>query len=108
MVSQLKSLKRLYLNNCGLHEKMIDFSNLTNLVDLGLGNNSLWTSDLENLRALKSNKNLTIDLRNNTIIDARILLDLDESCKIYLGNNINLSQESKDALKAKFGNRLFL
>ena len=59
-----------------------------------------------NLAALKNNTNLTIDLRNNSIIDATILLELDESTKIYLQNNVNLNQDSKDKLKAKFGSKV--
>ena len=49
---------------------MIDFSKLTNLTNLDLSNNTLWSEDLENLKALKNNSNLTINLSNNSIIDA--------------------------------------
>ena len=79
---------------------------LTNLTNLNLQTSSLWSEDLEALRALKNNKNLNINLMGNSIIDASALLDLDESCKIQLKDNINLSQESKNALKAKFGTKV--
>ena len=85
---------------------MINFSNLNNLIYLDLRNNRLWSEDLENLKALKNNINLTIDLSNNSIIDATALLELDSSTKINLSNNVNLSQDSKDKLKAKFGNNV--
>ena len=89
-----------------MHGRMINFSQLTNLTYLDLSNNTLWSEDLENLRALKNNKNLTINLENNSIIDASALLELDSSCKIYLRNNVNLTQSSKDALKVKFGSNV--
>ena len=81
---------------------MIDFSKLTNLTDLNLSNNTLWSEDLENLKALKNNTNLTLDLSNNAIIDASALLVLNPNTKINLKGNINLSQESKTALSNHF------
>ena len=85
---------------------MIDFSKLTNLTYLNLSKNTLWTEDLENLKALKNNTNLKINLDNNSIIDTTALLELNQNTKISLKNNINLSQDSKDKLKAKFGNNV--
>ena len=63
---------------------MIDFSKLTNLTNLNLSKNTLWSEDLENLKALKNNMNLTINL----------------------SNNVNLSPGSKNKLKAHFGNNV--
>lgn len=54
----------------------------------------------------KNNTNLTINLSNNSIIDASALLVLDTSCRIYLGGNVNLTQESKDKLTARFGSNV--
>ena len=85
---------------------MIDFSKLTKLTNINLSKNSLWSEDLQNLIVLKNNKNLIIDLRNNSIIDASALLELNSSTKIYLTGNINLTQESKTKLKEKFGNNV--
>ena len=106
IVSKLSSLQRLNLYGTNLHGRMIDFSQLTNLNYLNLSNNTLWIEDLENLKALRNNTNLTIDLSNNSIIDANALLVLDTSCKIDLRNNVNLTQESKDALRARFGSNV--
>lgn len=106
MVSKIASLESLDLGITNLHGRMIDFSKLTNLTNLNLSNNTLWSEDLENLKALKNNTNLTINLSNNSIIDANALLVLDTSCKIDLRNNVNLTQESKDALKARFGSNV--
>lgn len=82
---------------------MIDFSNLTKLNNLTLTNNALWSEDLEKVRVLKSNVNLTLDLRGNSIIDASALLELNLNTKIDLRNNVNLSTESKQNLTKKFG-----
>ena len=105
-VNKIKSLKSLYLSNVNLHEKTFNFSNLLNLKYFNLSNNTLWSEDLEKLKELKNNKNLTIDLSNNSIIDASSLLVLDTSCIINLQNNVNLTQESKDALRARFGSNV--
>ncbi len=105
-ISNLINLQILNLNNTNLHGKMIDFSRLTNLTTLNLSGNMLWSEDLENLKVLKNNTNLKINLSNNSIIDATPLLELNSSTKINLSNNINLSQDSKDKLKLKFGNNV--
>ena len=105
-ISEIESLEILNLSKTNLHRRMIDFSKLKNLTTVDLSNNNLWSEDLENLKALKNNTNLKIDLRNNSIIDATALLELNASTKINLSNNINLSQDSKDKLKAKFGNNI--
>ena len=105
-ISKIASLKSLNLSNTNLHGRMIDFSKLVNLTNLNLSYNTLWSEDLENLKALKNNTNLTINLSNNSIIDATALLELNSSTKINLSNNVNLSQDSKDKLKAKFGNNV--
>ena len=106
VVSQITSLQQLNSSACSLHGRMIDFSKLKNLTNLNLWKNSLWSDELENLKVLKNNKNLYINLTNNSIIDATALLDLDSSTRIDLRGNINLSQDSKDKLKAKFGNNV--
>ncbi len=106
VISKLTNLQSLDLGSNNLHGRVVDFSKLTNLTNLNLSKNTLWTEDLENLKALKNNRNLAIDLSNNSIIDAGSLLVLDTSCRIYLGGNVNLTQESKDALKARFGSNV--
>ena len=108
IVSKCTNLVELNLINTNLHERMIDFSKLTKLTKLDLSNNALWSEDLEYLKVLKNNKNLSIDLKDNSIIDASALLELDESCYIDLRNNKNLSQESKDKLRLKFQNKLYI
>ncbi len=106
VISDITSLQTLSLYNCNLHGRMIDFSNLTNLTYLNLNSNSLWTEDLENLKVLKNNTNLSIDLSNNSIIDATALLELNSNIRINLKGNVNLSQDSKDKLIDKFGNNV--
>ena len=105
-LSNVTSLQDLILSNNNLHGRMIDFSKLTNLTNLDLSGNTLWSEDLENLKVLRNNSNLTIDLSNNSIIDATALLELNPNTKIRLAGNINLSQDSKDKLKARFGNNV--
>ena len=100
------SLKKLGLSYNDLHGKIINFYELTNLTNLDLSNNTLWSEDLENIKALKNNTNLTINLSNNAIIDAIALLELNPNTKINLTGNINLSQESKDKLKSRFANNV--
>lgn len=106
IVSRFTSLENLNLSRNDLHGKMIDFLKLTNLTNLDLSSNTLWSEDLENLKALKNNENLTIDLSNHSIIDASALLELNTNTKINLKGNVNLSQDSKDKLKARFRNNV--
>lgn len=105
-ISKIRNLQTLSLINTNLHGNMIDFSYLTNLTKLDLRNNTLWSEDLEYLKALKNNTNLTIDLSNNSIIDASALLVLNPNTKINLTKNINLSSESKQALTEYFGSNV--
>ena len=105
-ISQISSLESLSLVANNLHGRMIDFSRLTNLTNLNLSGNTLWSEDLENLKALKNNSNLTIDLSSNSIIDATALLELNPNTKINLSGNINLSPDSINELKAHFGNNV--
>ena len=105
-VSKITSLNKLTLHGTNLHGNMIDFSELTNLAYLNLSGNTLWSEDLEPLKALRNNKNLELYLQNNAIIDASALLELDTSTKIYLSGNPNLSEDSKTKLKARFGNNV--
>ena len=105
-VSNLNSLTNLTLNGNNLHNKMPDLSKLTNLQSISLSNCSLWSEDLENLKVLRNNSNLTINLSNNAIIDATTLLELNSNTKINLTGNINLSQDSKDKLKEYFGSNV--
>ena len=106
VISKISSLKLLYLSNDNLHGRMINFSNLTNLTVLDLSNNNLWSEDLENLKALRNNNNLSIDLSKNSIINGDALLALNSNTKINLKENVNLSQDSKNKLKEKFGNNV--
>ena len=101
-IAKLESLEVLILNKVSLHNKMFDFSRLTNLNNLSLEGNSLWSEDLDKLKSLKNNKNLNLNLSNNSIIDATALLELDASTRINLKNNVNLNEDSKNKLKAKF------
>jgi len=105
-VGKISSLTYLDMNNLNLHQNIIDFSNLANLTLLSMSNCSLWSEDLENLKDLKNNSNLTINLSNNAIIDATALLELNSNIRINLKGNVNLLQDSKDKLKAKFGNNV--
>ncbi len=105
-IEELSQLTELSLVQTNLHGRMLNFSKLTNLKELNLNNNTLWSEDLAKLNSLKNIKDLNIHLSNNSIIDATSLIALDPSCKIDLRNNINLSQESKDILKNHFGNNV--
>ena len=106
ILSKAINLTYLSMSNNNLHGRMIDFTKLINLVYLDLSNNTLWSEELENLKVLKNNTNLTINLSNNSIIDATALLELNPNTKINLTGNINLSQESKDKLKSRFENNV--
>lgn len=102
-ISKIPSLKTLNLStNTNLHGNMFDFSKLTNLTSLDLGGCKLWSEDLEYLKGLKNNTNLTINLSGNAIVDATALLDLNENTKIDLRGNVNLTKESKEKLEDKF------
>ena len=105
-ISNIASLKNLSLTANNLHGRMPDFLNLKNLEILSLKGCSLWSEDLEKLKGLKDNTNLIINLQNNSIIDATALLELNPSTRIDLKGNVNLSQDSKDKLKARFGNNV--
>ena len=106
MISKMNNLQILNLSMDETHNRMIDFSNLTNLTNLNLSENALWSEDLESLKALKNNTNLTLDLSKNSIIDASALLVLNPNTKINLSGNINLSEESKTALSNHFKNNV--
>ena len=99
------NLESVTIIACDMHNKMVDFSQLSNLKQLTLNNNYLSTGDLEVLKNL-NNRTMQIGLNNNSIIDATKLLDLNANSKIYLTNNVNLSQDSKTKLKEKFGNNV--
>ena len=105
-VSNITSLENLILSNNNLHGRMIDFSKLTNLTNLDLSGNTLWSEDLSNLKVLKNNTGLTINLSNNSIIDASALLELNPNTKIDLTKNVNLSATSKQLLTEHFGNNV--
>lgn len=102
----MSSLINLSLSGNDLHNKVIDFSKLTNLRNLSLLNCSLWSEDLEKLKTLKNNTNLVINLSNNAIVDATALLELNPNTRIDLTGNVNLSQDSKDKLKTRFGDNV--
>ena len=105
-IFELKSLKNLKLNQVELHGKKIDFSKMTNIRELDLSSDYIWSEDLENLKTLKNIDNMILNLRNNSIIDATALLELKPSTKIDLSGNINLSLDSKNKLKERFGNNV--
>ena len=108
IITKITSLERWYASNANLHGRLFDLSNLTNLIYLDLSSNYLFSDDLIYVRTLKNNKNMTIDLRKNSIVDASYLLELDPSTKIYISGNVNLTQESKNALKERFGSNVVL
>lgn len=85
---------------------MIDFSKLANLTELNLDNNTLWDEDLVNLKQLKNNTNLIISLKNNSIVNATALLELDKSNIIYLSGNVNLTKDAQNKLRERFGNNV--
>lgn len=101
-ISKLNMLETLAITNIDLSKNMIDLSNLTNLQ-----NNYINSEGLGKLTVLKNNENLTLDLRNNSIIDATALLQFEPSKikKIYLTGNVNLNETSKTELSKKFGNK---
>ena len=105
-ISKLSSLKTLNLTQVDLHGKVFDFSKLTRIQTLDLNSDYIWSEDLEKLKSLKNIDNLTLNLRNNSIIDATSLLELKTSTKIDLTGNINLTQDSKNKLKERFGNNV--
>lgn len=105
-ISNVESLVELTLNSVNLTGNMPNISKLKNLKTLSLQGNYLNNEDIKKILDLKENTNLTIDLRNNSIIDATVLLELNPNTKIYLSGNVNLSQDSKDKLKARFGNNV--
>lgn len=105
-INDTENLKRLTLSNCNLEEIPIDFSNLKSIQQINLSGNYITSKELSKLETLKDIKNLNIELRGNSIIDANSLLKLDSSSRIDLRNNVNLSQQSKDKLKEKFGDNV--
>ncbi len=106
IIENMSQLLELNLSNTNLHDKMIDFSRLTNLTYLNLNNNTLWSDDLDNLKELRNNTNLKLYLQNNAIIDASALLELDSQTKIFLSGNVNLSENSKEKLRERFGGNI--
>lgn len=105
-ITNIISLETISLSGNNLHDRLFDLSNLTNLNNLNLSSNYLSSSDLVYIKTLKNNKNMTINLSSNSIIDASALLELDPSTKIDIRNNKNLTQESKETLKARFGSNV--
>ena len=102
-IGNAKSLTELSLRLVPMHGRMIDVSKLTNLKSLNLSGCGLWTDELESLRGLKNNENLTIDLTSNALIDPEILLELPSHFKIRLGGNVNISESFKTRLREYFG-----
>ncbi|MFR2787276.1 MAG: hypothetical protein ACLTBX_00595 [Clostridia bacterium] len=105
-ISEVKNLKKLTLTGCNLEEIFIDFSELKFIQYINLRDNYISSKELKKLEALKDIKNLTIDLSTNSITDASYLLVLDPNTKINLNGNVNLSQDSKEKLKERFGNNV--
>ena len=106
VITKVTSLERWGASANNLHGRLFDLSNLTNLTYLNLSSNYLDSNDLQYVKTLKNNKNMTIDLTKNSIVDASALLELDPSTKIILNQNVNLIQESKNALKERFGSNV--
>ena len=106
IISKLSNIEILTLSANDLHGKLPDFSKMKSLKVLSLSNCKLWNEDLEKLKVLKNNTNLTINLANNSIIDASALLELHPNTNINLTGNVNLSQDSKDKLREKFGSNV--
>lgn len=105
-ISEVKNLKKLTLTGCNLEEIFIDFSELKFIQYINLRDNYISSKELKKLESLKDIKNLTIDLSANSITDASSLLVLDPNTKINLNGNVNLSQDSKEKLKERFGNNV--
>lgn len=105
-IENLSKLESLNLSYGNLHNNMPSFRNLPRLKSLSLTNCYLSTTDLNSLNDLSNNTDIILDLRNNSIIDATMLLNFDSSTVIKLENNLNLLQDSKDKLKQKFGNNV--
>lgn len=105
-ISDASNLKKLTLGSCNLQGIPLDFSNLKTIQEINLSGNYISSKELSKLEVLKNIKNLNIALRKNSIIDANSLLKLDSSSRIDLRNNVNLSQQSKDKLKEKFGDNV--
>ena len=108
ILENIPNLEKLEITYANLGGNInIDFSKFGQLKSISLMGNYLSSEDLKKLTCLKENNNLTsIDLRNNSIIDATALLELNSNVKISLSGNINLSQSSKDKMKEKFGNNV--
>ena len=102
IIPNLNNLNTLGLSGMDLSGKIPDFTKLTKLTNLDLSNNYLNSNDIAKLAPLKNNKNLKLDLRNNSIIDATVLLEFDPSCRILLAGNVNLSEKSKTELTKRF------
>lgn len=105
-ISNVESLVGLELSSVNLTGNMPNISKLKKLKTLSLRGNHLNNEDIKKILNLKENTNLTINLTNNSITDATVLLELNQNTKIYLSGNVNLSQDSKDKLKGRFGNNV--
>ncbi len=98
------TLKMLNLKNNSIIDATALLELNSNIESLILDFNYISSNSLKNLSLPLTLKML--NLKNNSIIDATALLELNSNTIIYLNNNVNLSQESKDKLKAKFGNNV--
>ncbi len=105
-ISDVENLKKLNLISCDIKEILIDFSKLKSIESINLSSNYISSAELKKLEVLKDITNLNINLEKNAIIDASDLLVLNPNTKINLKQNVNLTQESKEALKARFGNNV--
>lgn len=105
-ISDVENLKKLNLISCDIKEILIDFSKLKAIESINLSSNYISSAELKKLEVLKNITNLNINLEKNAIIDASDLLVLNPNTKINLKQNVNLTQESKEALKARFGNNV--
>jgi len=105
-ISNVESLVGLELSSVNLTGNMPNISKLKNLKTLNLRGNYLNNEDIKKILDLKENTNLTINLTKNSITDATVLLALNPNTKINLSENVNLSQDSKNKLKVRFGNNV--
>lgn len=105
-ISKVESLVELHLIGVNLTGNVPDFSNLKKLETLGLQSNYLNTEDVKKIVVLKDNTNLTINLSDNSIIDATALLELYSNTKINLTKNANLLATSKQLLTEHFGSNV--
>ena len=105
LIENIPNVENISITYGDFSEKIpVDFSKFAKLEKLTLDFNYISSNSLKNLKLPPTLS--ILNLKNNSIIDATPLLELNSSTKINLSNNINLSQDSKDKLKLKFGSNV--